>query len=577
MTHGAVDARSGLGWIALSTAFALPWLVEKHVDPWTSFYPDWLMAAACVALMVWVWIRSPSGIPWTRMAVGMAAVAAVPLAQSVVGTIAFPAEGLVAALYLLGCASAIVVGARAETAAPGRAGDALFAGLTLAALVSVGLQLYQWLDLNQLGSLVLQVPSNHVRPFANVGQPNLLATLLAWGLIGLWRAHERSAIGPTGGTLGAAFLLFGIAMTQSRTGWLEVALLAVVTLTRPLSLRRPPSRRVVVVLALWFVALVLCWPTLSAAVGLDPVLTLDQQVEAGKRPAIWRLGLDAVANRPWFGWGWNQGGEAHVALAAKHASIQVLIPYMHNIVIDLMLWTGIPIGIGLTLGFATWYLRRLREPGSAERSLMIVALSVLLLHAMFELPHGHAAFLLPAALMIGIVEARSAAAVSFVMPRWALGAALLGAILSLMIFAREMLVVEQDLLAVRMHAARIANLPPLGPPPRLVLMASHGELLSNLRSAPEPDMSDAQLIQFRRVAYRFPSTGNLLRLAEADVLNHRPVQAREALSLMCQLRPAAECAGASRFWNQMGTAKYPDLAASWPRVDSDAARIGGQR
>ena len=68
-----------------------------------------------------------------------------------------------------------------------------------------------------------------------------------------------------------------------------------------------------------------------------------------------------------------------------------------------------------------------------------------------------------------------------------------------MLFA-EKVSVEQDMTALRMHAAHIANLPPLGPPPRLLWMAPYGELLANLRTEPVAGMDSASLDQFRRVA-----------------------------------------------------------------------------
>jgi O-antigen ligase len=546
-----------LGWVGLAIALALPWLVERHAAPWTMFYPDALMAATMLALACWALVRSPARVRVTAAALGFAVFALVPLLQAAGGLLASPAEGAMGALYLAGFAFSVLIGLRCETVAPGRAADALLTGLAIAALASVGLQLYQWVGLNEFGALVLPRAANG-RPSANVGQPNLLATMLVWGLIALWWAYERRRIGPTGAALGAAFLLLGIAITQSRTGWLEVGVLGCfTTLRQRMMLRRVPLAAVLL-LALWFVALVLILPQWGASVGLDVTIAHADPSDAGKRPAIWQLAIDAIAARPWLGWGWGQGGEAHVALAADHVSIQILTPYFHNVALDLMLWNGIPIGALSSLAIAGWFVARWRGCGPGPQQLLLLALAALLVHSMVELPHAHALFLLPAGLMVGLVEAHSGARAILTLPRRAGGAMVLvlGAALALLFVEHR--AVEHDLLALRMRAARIANLPPLGPPPRLLLMSPFGDLLTMLRLAPRSGLDEATLDWLQRVAYHFPSTGNLLRLAQTDLLNGRPTQARAALVLACQLAPPEECDSATMVWNSM---RQPTLPA----------------
>ncbi len=574
MNTAGLSARTpqvGLGWALFAVALALPWLAETHTAPWTNFYPDWCMALTLLALSFWALSRSRRAWRVTMLPLAIGVMTLVPLLQAAGGLIGFPSEGVLGALFLAGFMLVVLTGLNIETIAPSRAAEALFSGLVIAAIASVGLQLYQWLELNQLGVLVLQLPAKG-RPFANVGQANLLATLLVWGLIGLWWAYEHRRIGPAVASLGAAFLLVGVAMSQSRTGWLEVAMVAAVAARRPDAMRRALPRSAVFALGLWFAAVVLVWPALGSFFGLDPALALADQVAPGKRPAIWRLGIDAIAARPWLGWGWNQGGEAHVALAAAHPSLQVRVPYMHNLALDLMLWNGVPIGALALLGLGAWFVARWRDGhGSAQQRLLLLALTALLIHAMLELPHGHAVFLLPAGLMMGIVEARSGVRSVLTLPRavvW--GMALLLA-LTLGVLASEHRAVEQDLLDLRIRAARVANLPPLGPAPQPMLMASYGELLVTLRMTPQPGMDPQTLELLHRVARHYPSAGNLLRLARADALNGRPVQAREALALLCQLQPPKVCQDVARTWDEMGRTDYPALAAIVPPGASASA------
>jgi hypothetical protein len=324
------------------------------------------------------------------------------------------------------------------------------------------------------------------------------------------------------------------------------------------------------------VALVLFLPRLGIELGLEPGIALTDQASAGKRPEIWRLGLEAITARPWLGWGWSQGGEAHVALASGHPSLQILIGYMHNLALDLMVWNGVPLGALVLLGLGLWFLQRWRSAVSGQQRLLLLAISLLVLHAMLELPHGHAVFILPAGLMIGIVEARSRADSVLNLSRLSVGAVALGLSVVLAMLLSEFREVGKELMMVRMRAARIANLPAPEAPPRLLLMAPFGELLASLRVEPGAPMDAAGLDRLRRLAYHFPSTGNLLRLALTSALNGRPDAAREALTLICQLQPPADCLSVAGAWRHMAHTIYPALLQiEVPEPPSPLQAVGG--
>src|SRR5690606_4194010 len=94
----------------------------------------------------------------------------------------------------------------------------IFASLLLfAATISVWLALRQWLTLP--GSIwVVDLPPGG-RPFANLAQPNNLATLIFIGLCGLMYLWHQRLLGNWSSGLLAVVLMFGVALTQSRTPW----------------------------------------------------------------------------------------------------------------------------------------------------------------------------------------------------------------------------------------------------------------------------------------------------------------------------------------------------------------------
>src|SRR5437867_2317532 len=93
---------------------------------------------------------------------------------------------------------------------------AMAGGVLAGAVISAGLALCQWLRLDLLGFLQSDLPDGvDARPFANLGQPNLLATLLMLGLLATAILYNVGRFGAPVALPLVALLGFSLAMTQS--------------------------------------------------------------------------------------------------------------------------------------------------------------------------------------------------------------------------------------------------------------------------------------------------------------------------------------------------------------------------
>ena len=247
-----------LGMMALSAS----WLLPGHYFPWVAFQQDALatLGASLVALaaMVSTELRRYAV---ARIAIVSFSVAAVPLLQWLSGMIPFFGDALLCTLFLIAFGMCIV----AAQAITDVRGDDLLLALTLAmlagAIASTGIGLVQWLQLGEYSQIESLPPG--VRVYANITQPNSLASLLALGIVSLLWLFETKRIGKTCAVLATAFLGFGLVMTQLRTGWVFVAAFALwtVLMQSRLSLR---TRRSAVGLAVaLFVAVSLLWQPLT--------------------------------------------------------------------------------------------------------------------------------------------------------------------------------------------------------------------------------------------------------------------------------------------------------------------------
>lgn len=552
------QTQSGIGWLLLAAGLALPWLVNRHAVPWTAFYTDAAMAAAMLAPAAWLVFRL-NRWPVSRLVMAVLLVAWLPLTQAVAGHFAFASDATLPFAYLAALAMAIAIGQGAENIAPGRLVDALFVSLVIAGIVSTGLALGQWQQLD-MGLLAYPLPLGG-RPVANIAQPNLLATLLAWSVVGVWWGAATRRIGGAVAAVAAGYLLVGMAATQSRTAWLEVGLLALAAGLTRTSARVP--WRVVVGLAALFIGTVVAWPWLTQLLQLDAALSLGQQVSPGRRPAIWALGADAAMAHPWFGYGWGNTVAAHLAVAADHPPLHYALTSHHNLLLDLVVWGGGPTGTLVILGLSLWIVIQWRAAQTSRQWILLVALLLLLLHAMLELPHCYAVFLLPAGVMAGTLEALRGGRPVYLLPRWGALLLVVGATALLAVVAVEYQRIERDLLAQRIRLARIGDLAPQSAPPT-VLLGALGGLMEFLRIEPQRGMSAAQLAEMRRVAHRFPSSANLFRYAQAAALNGQKSEARRALDLLCRTGMPSTCASSGQAWNELAATRFAEMKLVQP-------------
>lgn len=551
----SAEKPGGLAWILLAVCLALPWLIPVHTDPWPTLFSEVATGLAAMLLVAGVLIKNKARLELDALALGFALVALVPLIQAGLGLFAFVGEAHVISIYLIGIAVAVAMARRSEIIENGKLSNALFASFVMASILSTALAMAQWFGLDW-GPLLAGSPPGG-RPLANVGQTNELSTLLVWGLVGLWWAYLQCRVKAGVVVFAAAFLLIGIASTQSRTGWLAVGLLIVTACVSPSVRHSAKDRWTFFGLGLWFALLVLSLPELSRSIQGGEALSLHERLSAGQRPEIWAMMLDGIQHRPWFGYGWNQGRLVQVGELPNYADLKIGVQHAHNLLLDLMVWNGALLGLVFAGLLGAWYWWQLRRANSGAQMLLLLALSTFMLHCMLELPHCKALFLVPAALMMGVLNAQARLPVLMRVPRGfaALGAAVLAGTLVLMWV--EYRTIEMDLQAYRMRMARVGNVPK-PPAPDIYVLTGLQSALENLRIEPRANMSQTELEKLRITADRYPIESALFKYAKASALNGQPEAAKAALRRWCLLFPPENCDAGRIGWHEF-LAEHPNV------------------
>ncbi len=535
-------------WVLVTSGV---WFMPNHHDPWRAFHLDAAMTAALMVLAVWLVARHRGEVPWPRAALVALAVSWVPLLQNALGLHHFAGSARIASVYLFGLALAIATGALWLQRQPRSLVDALMAIFGIGAAGSVGLQLCQWLGVDPfgLGIWLLDVPKG-MRPFGNLAQPNQLASLHVLGLVALWWGHRSGRLSGWVATAGALWLMLGLMLAQSRSAWLALAVLGALAVLWRQRLALDRKHLVVLLgLGLGFAAMTQALAPLSEALHLPGARDTDElQRSRSQRVQGWMEQVDALSRRPLTGYGWEQGVRAQYAVALDYPPLREVHAYAHNLMLDLLIWNGVPLGTVLVLLLGWWMFRHLRAVDCPESAAMAASLAALGVHAMLEYPHAYAYFLLPAGVMAGALDARQAAASLVRVRRTVMVLALVAAAAVLTAVGRDYLAAEANLRAFQMSKQRVGRAADPGEP-GLAVLTQLDAYLRFVRTPVRRGMSQDDLQLLQQVSELHPSGTLLLTHARAAALNGQPEVATAALARLCKMSPDWACTIAVTYWN----------------------------
>jgi hypothetical protein len=535
-------------WLAAwACGLSLAWLIPNRSLPWTYVHADlWVALMLCLAGLLLCCYGGRLALSYAPRVVSL--VALLPVLQHLAGGGGFAGEAWIAALYLGGLAMAIALGSHWEALAPGKAADALFLAIGVAAVISVGFQLFQWLGLDALGIWLNYSPPERAQ--ANFGQPNNLATFLVWGALAIAWAYHRRQLGGGIALLAVLVLAFGMALTQSRTAVLSVTMVAVVLffLRNRVSGASPLLRGALV---LWAALLLfrLLLPVLADALGIAADMERGGTREAaGIRLAAYQLFLGASMERP-FGYGWGGIGEAFFRGLDGLPIFPAVFYHTHNLFLDLLVAHGWVIGSLLILAGSLWFVssfRKLRSPGELLPFLALVAAAC---HSMLEYPHHYAAFLLPVGVFVGVIDQRLGRCSGGIPVRWGF-VGLVIAFVAMAIVARDCFIAEERYNALRFHRLRIGlGLNPL-PSSDFMLLNQLDAYFSSASFEPLSAMTDEQIDRYQRSLLSVYDPYDYLRLVQALALAGRTDEAQQWVDRMRKTRSDREFTAMSNDWSR---------------------------
>ena len=544
-------------WVVM---LAMGWLLPNHYQPWITFHTDAWIAWVLVLAGAGAVIRNRDQVEWTGLMMVAAIVTVIPFSQYAAGLLVFSGQAWVSTAYLMGFLASLILGYRWEKKNPDQSMNAVFTAICLACLVSVGMQLYQWLSIDGLALWIAYMADN--RPFANLIQPNQLATFLFWGLVSIgWFAHHKKISSPTA-VLMAMFFLVGIVLTRSRTTTAAIGLSMLAAWHWRAVWWTKARFRICIGLLLFFVACQFAVGPLSTALLLDkPFNDIARVAGAGIRLDAYKLFADAVFQRPFFGYGWSNLSSAQILVAENHVEMAGTLQHAHNLFLDLVLWTGLPIGLFLSSILLIWFYRAFKRVSTIDDALLLLFVGAFWWHAMLELPHQYAYMLLPVGLVMGIQDARSRQSIWFRSSHLSFTALWLAATALLALITHDYLRMEADFQALRFERSYGMQQPPEAPK---TLVLSHLEALVKMgRLIPRSGMSQEELNWMKQTANFFPSPANQYTYTAALAMNGRPDLAQRQMRILQKMMITADYEALGKIWLNQSSVNAQFIQTKW--------------
>lgn len=511
----------------------LSWWLPSHFRPWATAYQELLAALGLTLLGLSVLFHRGCRVPCA--AALLCILAAVPLLQLLIGVLTYAGDAWVSTGYILAFSLAFMVGFNLHGeggAQPGAPFIEQFAWtLLLGCLLSAVLAVMQWLGFSHFEWI--SPIQDSTRPFANLAQPNNLATLLGMGLMSLLFLFERYRVPRLVAVLLGLFLLFVLALTQSRTPWVTAVFVGGFWFCQQKKLVLRVTSRQMLLWLLIYTAMVVSVPLLNEYLAIGSGSLMDRLQQAA-RWSMHKQFFHAVLQGPWYGYGWNQVFVAQAAISPEYAHYEPTF-YSHNVLLDLLIWNGPLLGGFIILLTVVWFWRLLCRAGTLTSTYAWLALSCFIVHSMLEYPHAYLFLLIPAGLLLGVLQASIPVGMAFRLPR-AAGCLLAGlAVLMTIVNWRDYHLIELE------HQRALLEtheefLPREQQDVTEVHVLTHmREYIYFIRAPLRADYSAEQLDELLAVTGRFPHFYFLLKTAYILAINDREDEAHGLLLLIGSL------------------------------------------
>ena len=512
------------------------WLSPFHTYPWVTFSSELASFGAALALLG-VLLKHNIKIPKPQLL--MLPLLLIPVFQWLFGLVPDFSVALLSFSYVFMFWLMMIGGYNLSSTSQNR--ERSIQGMSYVVLsvafISSLIAIVQWLNLESNFSWVIQLKGS--RPYANFGQPNNLATFLIVGLMGalfLYEKHKASLWLLIPSSLS---ILFAICLTQSRTSWLVCIFICIYWVIK--QYKNKPRLNFIklfgwaatyFLIAGYLLPIIAQVMTTSVGEAVTHTASLAERAGSGhERLGMWMQIIHAIGERPWFGYGWNQTSVA-VVESIHFNTVQVWFNSAHNIVLDLLVWNGLPLGFLIIAYFAIWLFWLSKNAKDTISIVAILMVSAILMHAMLEFPQRYAYFLLPMGSLLGLIQAQTPNLNGVTLHRNIIRCVWLVSLIVLLLIWRDYKLFQDNSKLVFKQKPVSEEI--LGSS-KILILTQFQQRLDWIALKPQTLMSDSDLRAIGEMVENKATPYNLKKYAQLLVYNHKLDEAEQQLFVLQQL------------------------------------------
>lgn len=519
---------------ALLISFA--WLSPFHTYPWVTFSSE-LASFGAALVLLGVLLKQNIKIPKPQLL--MLPLLLIPVFQWLFGLVPDFSVALLSFSYVFMFWLMMIGGYNLSSTSENRqrSMQGLSYVVVSVAFISSLIAIVQWLNLESNFSWIIQLKGS--RPYANFGQPNNLATFLIIGLMGalfLYETHKASLWLLIPASLS---ILFAICLTQSRTSWLVCIFICIYWMIK--QYKNKPRLNFIklfgwiatyFLIAGYLLPIVAQVMTTSVGEAVTHTASLAERAGSGhERLGMWMQIIHAIGERPWFGYGWNQTSVA-VVESIHFNTVQVWFNSAHNIVLDLLVWNGLPLGFLIIAYFAIWLFWLSKNAKDTISIVAILMVSAILMHAMLEFPQRYAYFLLPMGFLLGLIQAQTPNLNGVALHRNIIRCVWLVSLIVLLLIWRDYKLFQENSKLVFKQKPVSEEI--LGSS-KILILTQFQQRLDWIALKPQTLLSDSDLSVIGEMVENKATPYNLKKYAQLLVYNHKLDEAEKQLFVLQQL------------------------------------------
>lgn len=511
----------------------LAWLIPNHRMPWVSFWNEAIafLGAACFSLNFLrkqenITIQIPFG-----MIICFSGICGSLILQKAINIIIFPIDLFIVFIYAF---VFFFIFSIFQADGGSKLKEKTAWTFILFSICSVIIGLLQWLSFDAFAPFVVDLPPGS-SIISNVAQRNHFSTICFIGICLLLQRKDTLSKAPY--YLIFTFLAWGIAMAQSRTAIAQALGLAVFGSIVDKN-RRQDYVIVLMVTALFFAI----FKQANELLLINGNREISNLINTQGRLEIWNAMWVAFLEKPWLGYGWLQTASAHLDVAEKvpRGSDLNIIEYSHNIILDFLIWIGLPGSIIVATTFAASLIKIYLHSGKIEQTPIFFAGASIIIHGLVEYSYAYAYFLIPLAIFLGLASQKSNLRQVKVPKKWITAIASINICTGIAIiydYAR----IEEGFVEARFSQSEFGKHLPQTTTPNLLILNQIETYHQAIAFKDWKNIDATQVEIFKKVYRRYGSPPAIYAYAKAKKIQDPYFQEGEYLKKICLINSSETC------------------------------------